>query len=72
MAALVQIMAWRQTGHKPLSELMLIRCPDTYMRHLALSSAVIIAVLYMLYYNGTQLYILRVLHIAFIKQRSAD
>ena len=31
--ALVQIMAWRRIGDKPLSELMLTRCTDTYMRH---------------------------------------
>ena len=31
--ALVQIMARRQIGDKPLSELMLTWCTDTYMRH---------------------------------------
>ena len=38
MAALVQIMAWRRTGDKPLSEAMLLYCADAYMRHLALVS----------------------------------
>ena len=33
MAALVQIMAWCQTGDKPLSEPMLVCCTDAYMRH---------------------------------------
>ena len=31
--ALVQIMAWRQIGDKPLSELMLTWLTDAYMRH---------------------------------------
>ena len=31
--ALVQVMAWRWIGNKPLPELMLIQFPDTYMRH---------------------------------------
>ena len=31
--ALVQIMAWRRTGDKPLSEPMLTRFTDGYMRH---------------------------------------
>ena len=31
--ALGQIMAWRQTGAKPLSELMLTQFTDAYMRH---------------------------------------
>ena len=31
--ALVQVMAWRRTGDKPLSEPMLIRFTDAYMRH---------------------------------------
>ena len=31
--ALVQVMAWRQTGDKPLFELMLIQFTDVYMRH---------------------------------------
>ena len=31
--ALVQIMACRRIGDKPLSEAMLIRFTDTYMRH---------------------------------------
>ena len=32
--ALVQIMAWRWTGDKPLSEPILVCCTDAYMRHL--------------------------------------
>ena len=31
--ALVQVMAWRRTGDKPLSEPMLTRFTDAYMRH---------------------------------------
>ena len=31
--ALVQIMAWRRIGDKPLSKPMPTRCTDTYMRH---------------------------------------
>ena len=31
--ALVQVMAWHQTGNKPLSELMLTHFTDTYMQH---------------------------------------
>ena len=31
--ALIQIMAWRRKGDKPLSEPKLIRFTDTYMRH---------------------------------------
>ena len=31
--ALVQIMAWRRIGDKPLSEPMLSRFTDAYMRH---------------------------------------
>ena len=31
--ALVQVMAWRQTGDKPLPELMLTQFTDAYMRH---------------------------------------
>ena len=31
--ALVEIMAWRQIGDEPLSEPMLTRFPDAYMRH---------------------------------------
>ena len=31
--ALVQIMAWRRIGDKPLSEPMLPRFSDAYMRH---------------------------------------
>ena len=31
--ALVQVMAWHQTGYKPLPELMLTQLTDTYMRH---------------------------------------
>ena len=29
--ALVQVMAWRRTGDKPLPELMLIQFTDAYM-----------------------------------------
>ena len=32
-AALVQVMAWRRTGDKPLSEPMMTRFSDAYMRH---------------------------------------
>ena len=32
-SALVYIMAWRQTGAKPLSEPMLNRFTDAYMQH---------------------------------------
>ena len=35
MAALVQIMAWRQTGDKPLFEAMLLCYTDIHMRHMA-------------------------------------
>ena len=31
--ALVQVMAWRRTGDKPLPELMLTQSTDAYMRH---------------------------------------
>ena len=31
--ALVQVMAWRRTGDKPLLEPMLTRSTDAYMRH---------------------------------------
>ena len=31
--ALVQIMAWRWIGAKPLSDPMLVRFTDAYMRH---------------------------------------
>ena len=31
--ALVQVMAWRRTGDKPLHESMLAQFPDAYMRH---------------------------------------
>ena len=31
--ALVKIMAWRRIGDKPLSEPMLTRFTDAYMRH---------------------------------------
>ena len=33
-SALVQVMAWRQTGNKPLPEPMLVQSTDAYMRHL--------------------------------------
>ena len=36
--ALVQIMAWRQTGDKPLSEPMMAYFTDVFMRHMALMS----------------------------------
>ena len=32
-AALVQVMAWRQTGNKPLPEPMLAQFTDAYMLH---------------------------------------
>ena len=32
-SALLQIMAWRKTGDKPLSEPMMVEFPDAYMRH---------------------------------------
>ena len=35
MRALVQIMAWRRIGDKPLSEAMLVCFTDAYMRHSA-------------------------------------
>ena len=31
--ALVQVMAWRRTGDKPLPEAMLTQFTDAYMRH---------------------------------------
>ena len=31
--ALVQVMAWRRIGNKPLSEPVLTRFTDAYMRH---------------------------------------
>ena len=31
--ALVQVMAWRRTGDKPLPESMLAEFTDAYMRH---------------------------------------
>ena len=33
--ALIQIMAWRQWGDKPLSEQKIAQFTDAYMRHLA-------------------------------------
>ena len=33
MSALVQVMARRWTGHKPLSEAMMAQFTDAYMRH---------------------------------------
>ena len=33
MPALVQVMAWRRTGDKPLPELMMTGFTDAYMRH---------------------------------------
>ena len=35
ISALVQIMAWRRTGDKPLSEPMMTQFNDAYMRHSA-------------------------------------
>ena len=35
MAALVEIMAWRWTGAKPLSEPMMVYCIDAYVQHSA-------------------------------------
>ena len=32
-AALVQVMAWRRTGDKPLPEPMMAQFADAYMRH---------------------------------------
>ena len=32
-SALVQVMAWRQTGDKPLPEKMMTQFTDVYMRH---------------------------------------
>ena len=34
MSALVQMMAWRRTGDKPLSEPMLAKFTKAYIRHL--------------------------------------
>ena len=31
--ALVQVMAWRRTGDKPLPEPMVAQFPDVYMQH---------------------------------------
>ena len=33
--ALVQMMAWHYLGNKPLSESMMVKFNDTYMRHSA-------------------------------------
>ena len=33
--ALVQVMAWRRPGDKPLSDLMMVKFTDAYMRHSA-------------------------------------
>ena len=35
MAALVQLMAWRRVGDKPLSQLAMAWLTDAYMRHSA-------------------------------------
>ena len=32
-SALVQVMAWRRTGDKPLPKAMMIQFTDAYMRH---------------------------------------
>ena len=37
--ALVQIMVWRRTGDKPLSETMMTQFNDAYMRHSASMSS---------------------------------
>ena len=50
--ALVQIMAWRRTGDKPLSEPMVTKFADTYIRHSASMS------LYVIYFGDTFLSIL--------------
>ena len=34
-SGLVQVMAWRRTGDKPLSETMMTQFADVYMRHRA-------------------------------------
>ena len=34
-SSLVQVMLWRQTGDKPLPELMMTKSSDAYMRHKA-------------------------------------
>ena len=31
--ALVQVMAWRRIGDKPIPEPMMAQCTDAYMRH---------------------------------------
>ena len=33
MSALIQVMAWRRTGDKPLPEAMMTQFTDAYMRH---------------------------------------
>ena len=33
--ALVQVMAWRRPGEKPLSDPMMVKFTDAYMRHSA-------------------------------------
>ena len=38
MPAMVQVMAWRRTGDKPLSEPVMTEFNNTYMHHLALVS----------------------------------
>ena len=40
MPVLVQIMAWRRTGDKPLSEPMMAQFNDAYMRHSASMSLI--------------------------------
>ena len=40
-SVLVQIMAWRRTCDKPLSEPMMVSFNDAYMRHSALMSEII-------------------------------
>ena len=33
MSAMIQVMAWRHTGDKPLPEAILTQVTDAYMRH---------------------------------------
>ena len=49
MAAWVQIMAWRRTGDKPLSEPMLVCYTGAYMRHSASMKVYVLAVTYTIY-----------------------
>ena len=38
VTVLEKVMAWRRTGHKPLSEPMMVKFTDAYMRHPASTS----------------------------------